>query len=150
MTTMITAFVAFMSFSAINVTTLIVQILTLLLSITGFIVDWVTRMVSFFVLLMAYVSGIFSGGYGAIGGLTNIWTLINLSGWIDAVPIFATIAWFAAIDDRARKGQGWFATFWGDLSIMIGVLSFMIDMFFRIINFVTDMVFRLMGVFTRR
>ncbi len=151
--TMVTATIAWGAFfieSVLNVTLFIVQIFVLLRAITGFFLSWFTRFVTFFAGpngLFINVVKILDGTHTVITGLSNVWSLMNFSTWIDAVPIFATVAWFDSIDKRAKRmGGGWFAICIGDLQIVSWILSFIMENMFRVINFVIDKVYRLVNV----
>ncbi|MHA1215797.1 MAG: LamG-like jellyroll fold domain-containing protein [Candidatus Thorarchaeota archaeon] len=135
--------------SVTTATNFIVQILTIVTFLSGSILAWLTRFVNFFFGvngLFATVASILNGTNTVIGGLVNVWELMSINTWIDAVPIFVTIAWFDSIDKRAKRlGGGWMAIFIGDLQMISWVVSYMLDMSFRVINFVLDMVFRMIN-----
>jgi len=121
-----------------------------------FVIGMFTRIVTTFINIASIVSNILTGTAVVIGGVSydvytgvgNMWDLIALEGWIDAVPLFLWIAWFLSIDNRARRSSknplsGWITIFWGDLMMIIAVMSFFFDVFYRIVNFAIDVLFKI-------
>jgi len=107
-----------------------------------FILDWFGRVVSTFLNIASIVKGILDGTHDVTTGLGNIWTFINLSTWIDAVPILMLIAWFVSLDERGKRTGNWMAVFMSDISTIIAVLSFIFNLAMQVINTVVDYVFR--------
>jgi len=125
--------------------------LRLFINITTVIVDWFGRITTTFLQISRIVVQIFEGTatlFGVVSGVGSVWTLMNLQGWIDAIPIFMLIGWFLSIDNRAKTLGGWMNVAWGDISIMISVLSFIMDLFMTAINLILDFVFRFFDIFT--
>lgn len=142
-----TALGAYFFDSITNIVQLITQQFLLVLGIFDFFIDWYTRMVSLVISIGDAITGLLDGTGTVTTGLGNIWDFISLSTWIDIVPVFLFIWWVESIATRGER-QGEITVFFGDLSTIFNVTSWLMSMFGLIINTVTDLAFRLLGVIT--
>ena len=127
----------------------IISVFTFVTGTATFVIDQFTGVVDMFLQLATIVSKILDGTQTGIGTLIDIWDYIGYSSWSQVVPLFMLIAWWNSLDHRARKtGLGWISVFWGDLNIMLGVVSFVFDWSWRLINWIIDWVFRFVSVVT--
>lgn len=144
------SFMIYVGSSITNVTSIILSIFSLFTSIAGFTISWFVRIINVFIAIINVVNALLRGTatlYGVITGVGDVFVLMNLSEWIDAVPIFMVIAWFVSIDSRAKTFGQWIGVFWGDIQIIISVISYLLDMFLQLINLVIDLVFRFLDYF---
>lgn len=144
-------FFDYMGTSITHYTNLVVSIFEFFAVSATFIISWFVRITNTFITIIKVVNNLFTGTAVVIGkttfniytGVGNIWTLLDINNWIDAIPIFMIIAWFLSIDNRAKTFGGWVSIFWGDLQIIISVASFLMDMFMTLINVIIDVAFKL-------
>jgi len=144
-TTLIQTFGAYMGVSVTYITATIGPIFTVFADSALFILNYFTRVVNLYIQIATIVKGILDGTYTITTGLGNVWVLINLEGWQDFIPIVLLISWFLSVDERAKKGVSWTQIFWGDISTIIAVISFIFDWSMRVLNFVVDWVFKLIN-----
>lgn len=133
--------------SITNIMTLITQQFLLVLGVFDFFIDWYTRMVSLVISIGNAVTGLLDGTGDITTGLGNVWDWISFGDWIDVVPVFFFIWWVDSITVRGER-QGEITVFFGDLSTIFNVTSWLLSMFSLVINTVTDLAFRLLGVIT--
>jgi len=130
-----------------NIMQLITQQFLLILGIFDFFIDWYTRMVSLVISIGSAITGLLDGTGTITTGLGNIWDFISIGTWIDVIPVFLFIWWVESIATRGER-QGEITVFFGDLSTVFNVTSWLLSMFGLVINTVTDLAFRLLGVIT--
>lgn len=135
---LVATFAANLADSVTYVTSLITTIFSLFTGIAAFIIDWFGRVVTVILQIATIVQAILDGTQTGIGALTDIWDLIDLEDWIDAVPLFMVIAWFVSIDNRGKRAGNWIGVFWGDINMIMAVFSFIFDMSLRVINLIID------------
>jgi len=145
--TAITTWGAYFITSIVNLTLLVTQMFRIITQVATFAITWLTRMITLFLDIWRIAGEIWSGTSTAIGGLTDMWGLMNIDAWIDAVPIFIAIGWFDSIDKRARRvGGAWMSFFIGDLQMVSWVLSFLVEWFTRVIEFVINRVLQFINI----
>lgn len=135
---LVTTFASNLADSVTYATSLITTIFTLFTGIAAFIIDWLGRVVTVILQIAGIVQSILDGTQTGIGALTNVWDLIDLEDWIDAVPLFMVLGWFVSIDNRGKRAGNWVGVFWGDVNMIMAVFSFIFDMSLRVINLILD------------
>lgn len=141
-TNLIGSFFSFFTTSTGYLLTLITQIFGFFTASVGFILSMFTGVVSTFLQIISIVVAILNGTHAISTGLGNIWILLNFSDWSSVVPVLLIVAWFVSLDNRAREaGGGWMGFFLGDLQSIMGLISWLLDVFLRIMNFVLGIIF---------
>lgn len=126
---------------------LIVSFFDLFAGFGIFIIEWFGKTVTIFISIGTTVTGIIDGTGAVTTGLGDIWAMINIGGWIGIVPIAIVIAWMSSLDDRARKmGGGWMGYFMSDIQSIISVLSFILDICWRVVTTAIDLGMRFISM----
>ena len=140
---MIATYANYFSVSVTYVTTTITPIFNFFADTALFILTWFTRVVNTYLQIASIVKGILDGTYSITTGVGSVWEFINIENWMDFIPLIMLISWFASVDERARRqGGGWVQIFWGDIQIIISVISFIFDWSMRVISLVIDWIFK--------
>ena len=133
------AFVAWFTSAISNIITLIYWIMTGVVFIASQVITWFGRIIAFFVNLLTIIGSFFDGTYTS--GLPNLWTIFNVSQWIDFVPIIGFILWFDSLYRRKRKtGQGVIEIFIGDAQKVMYVVEQVWNWSWIVFNFVVNTV----------
>jgi len=140
---LISTYAGYFSVSVTYVTTTITPIFNFFADTALFILTWFTRVINTYLQIASIVKGILDGTYSITTGVGSVWEFINIENWMDFIPLIMLISWFTSVDERARRqGGGWVQIFWGDIQIIISVISFIFDWSMRVISLVVDWVFR--------
>lgn len=123
----------------------VVQMYRLISSITVFWLSWFTRMITFFISLGTIVVKLLNGTQTGVGTLIDIWSLFEVSEWIDFIPVAIFITWVESVDRRWRQGQGWITTAWGDIQIALSITTYIIDTMSSIFDIIIEKV---LGLFS--
>ena len=109
-----------------------------------FALDWGTRIANWVVDITTEVLNIFNGTSAAATGLGNIWTLFNVSSWIDFIPLMLILFWLESLDVREKKqGGGWVQIAIGDIQIATYILGLIMEYSWMVFNFVFNTIVNL-------
>lgn len=143
---------------------LLTAFFTILSSIGLFIIEWIGGFITAIISIGNAMVEFLKYGYITVNGaqvslvdafqlsiLTDLWEIFGgPEGLIasGALFIFLAIAWFASIDGRAKQyGGGWTTIFLSDIQSIISILSFILDLAWRVVNTVIDLTMRFINVF---
>jgi len=111
----------------------------------GFVTSWASRFFSTIGQIFSIAQGIIDGTHSVTTGLGNLWDLFEFSTWgFDFLPIAGIISWFISLDNRRKAGKSWTKEFVSDLVLVSQLMSFFIDITFRVITFTMDLIFKLL------
>jgi len=141
LTGMVDGFMLYMIDSMTYVVDIVVQPLRIVLEASGWVIRWVTRMVTFVILLGETIHDIFSGSYSS---WNNFWDIINLAAWYDFIPIAVFISWMTRLDYQTKLGRNTIEVAVSDIQMVYSLLAMMMDLMFRVIDFVINNVLRML------
>jgi len=140
LTSMVDAFMLYMIDAMTYVVDIVVQPLKIVIEASGWVIRWVTRMVTFVILLGETIHDIFSGSYSS---WSNFWDIISLSEWYDFIPIAVFISWMTRLDYQSKLGRNTIEVAISDVQMVYSLLAIMMDLMFRVIDFVINNVMRM-------
>lgn len=127
---------------------MIITFFTLFANIAMFIITWFGNVVNAFISIGDQVVAILNGTSSVATGVGNIWSFIQIGLWSAFIPFIMIIYWFDSIDRRAKlAGGGWNTFFMGDINNIMSVLSFILDLAWRVVDEVINIVMRFFNVF---
>lgn len=126
---------------------LVVDIFTLFADIAITIITWFGNTVTTLGTIFDYMWGILDGTYayteGAVTAFEYLGEFWETSGVPTLVSLVMIVFWFNSIDQRAKRfGGGWMSFFMGDINSIMSVLSFILDISWRIVNTLIDLATR--------
>jgi len=115
----------------------------------SFIISYLINFINVYIQIATIVKGILDGTYTITTGLGNIWELMNVEGWDEAIPLFLFIAWMVSIDSRARRakkyGVGWTEIFVRDVKVIMDVVSFILHLFTTIADWSIGLILKIIS-----
>jgi len=115
----------------------------------SFIISYLINFINVYIQIATIVKGILDGTYTITTGFGNIWELMNVEGWDEAIPLFLFIAWMVSIDGRARRakkyGVGWTEIFVRDVKVIMDVVSFILHLFTTIADWSIGLILKIIS-----
>jgi len=95
--------------------------------------------------------GIITGTSSYTTGFGDILSMFDDLGtefWTNFIPLIMIIYWFDSVDKRAeRLGGGWMGIFMADINSIMSVMSFIMDLSWRVVNTIIDFGMRFINFF---
>ena len=141
---MTTTFAAYFSGTVTNILNGVAMTFKIMVGFATFALDWGTRIADWVVDITVEVLNILNGTSTAATGLGNIWTLFNVSSWIDFIPLMLILFWLESLDVREKKqGGGWVQIAIGDIQIATYILGLRMEWSWTVFNFVFNTIINL-------
>lgn len=134
--------------SAVSViTNLVGSIFDIIAGLGMFIITWTGKIFTSLITLFDTMIDIMDGTNPAVGAtqdlfyfLEQLWSLEDMWGF---VPTLVLIGWMLSLDNRVKKfGVGWMSLMVTDVQNFMSILSFLMDVAWRIVNVVIDLISR--------
>jgi hypothetical protein len=144
LTTMTSGISAFFGGTIASIVNGVTMVFKIMVGFAVFALDWGSRIATWVVNITTEVVNIFNGTSAAVTGLGNIWTLFNVTSWIDFIPLMLILLWLDSLDIREkRQGGGWVQIAVGDIQIATYILGLIMEYSWMVFNFVFNTIVNL-------